>query len=181
MDTELDRLLERSRKGDPDAWSALVEYLQSLVYSVSHRYGLDDDDTADVFMTTFQALYRNLDRLESGQSLPKWVAKTAARDSLRLRRLRGDTADVPLDEIVALEDRNAEREALRADDAYRVRIAMTRVSQTCRDLLSALYEDERSYQEVARQLAVPIGAIGPTRARCLEKLRRLLEEEGFFE
>jgi RNA polymerase sigma factor (sigma-70 family) len=181
-DSELQRLLERSRSGDADAWSMLVAKLQGLVYSVPRRYRLDEDDAGDVFMTTFQALHRNLDRIESGRALPRWLATTAARESLRLARLKSrTTSDVPLEEIVAEEDASAEAEAVRSDDALRVRRALTQMAARCRDLLGALYADEETpYAEIAARLGVPIGAIGPTRARCLDKLRRTLESEGFF-
>ena len=181
-DSELDRLLERSRRGDADAWGTLVERLQALVYSVPRRYRLGEDDAADVFAVTFAALHRNLDRIESGRALPRWLATTAARESLRLRRLaERTTSEVALDEIVAGEDADAEREAVRADDAHRVRTAMARMASRCRDLLSALYsDDDAAYVDVAARLGIPVGAIGPTRARCLEKLRKSMEAEGFF-
>lgn len=182
IDSELDRLLERSRRGDAEAWSALVGRLQGLVYSVPRRYRLGEDDAADVFMASFQALHRNLDRVESGRALPRWLATTAARECLRILRSKDrTTTEVPLEEIVANEDVDAEREAVRADDAYRVRSALARMAPRCRDLLSALYaEEEASYAEVASRVGIPVGAIGPTRARCLEKLRRTMEAEGFF-
>lgn len=181
-DSELQRLLERSRAGDADAWSALVAKLQGLVYSVPRRYRLDEDDAGDVFMTTFQALHRNLDRLESGRALPRWLATTAARESLRLLRLKSrTTSDVPLEEIIAEEDADAEAETVRSDDALRVRRALEGMAGRCRDLLSALYSDEDTpYADIAAHLGMPVGAIGPTRARCLDKLRKMLESEGFF-
>jgi RNA polymerase sigma factor (sigma-70 family) len=181
-DSELQRLLERSRIGDADAWSTLVGKLQGLVYSVPRRYRLDEDDAGDVFMTTFQALHRNLDRIESGRALPRWLATTAARESLRLARIKSrTTSDVLLEEIVAEEDANAEAEAVRADDALRVRRALGQMAARCRDLLSALYtEEDVAYTEISDRLGIPVGAIGPTRARCLEKLRRMLESEGIF-
>ncbi len=181
MDTELDRLLERSRRGDPDGWRALVDRLEAVVYSVPRRFYLGEDDASDVFISTFEALHRNLNRLESGRSLPKWVATTAARESLRILRLRNETADVPLDDIVAAEDRDAEEEAVKSDSAFRVRDCLSRMSRPCRDLLAALYDEETTYQNVADRLSLPLGAIGPTRARCLEKLRRMLKSEGFFD
>ncbi len=181
-DPELDRLLERAQKGDADAWTALVSRLQDVVYSVPRRYRLGEDDAADVFMATFESLLRNLDRIESSRALPRWLAVVAARESQRLRRLKDRTVtDVPLDEIVAEEEASAEQEAVLADDGYRVRSAMARMAPRCRQLLGALYgEEEASYAEIAARLGVPVGTIGPTRARCLERLRRTMEEEGFF-
>ena len=181
-DSELDRLLERSQRGDADAWESLVARLKDAVYAVPRRYRLDKDDAADVFMATFQALHRDLDRIASGRALPRWVAVVAARESARLRRLKDRTVtDVPLEEIVAEDDAGAEREAIRADESFRVRAAMARMAPRCRELLATLYAEEgTSYAEVSERLKMPIGAIGPTRARCLERLRKMMEEEGFF-
>ncbi len=181
-DSDLDRLLERAQRGDAEAWSGLVARLQGLVYSVPRRHRLGEDDAADVFMASFEALHRNLDRIESGRALPKWLGVVAARESLRILRLKDrTTTDVPLEEIVAQEDAGAEEEAIRADGAYRVRAAMARMAPRCRDLLGALYsEEDTPYADVAKALGIPVGAIGPTRARCLEKLRRMVEAEGFF-
>lgn len=182
FDSDLERLLLRCRRGDADAWATLVARLQNLVYSIARRYGLNEDDSGDVFMTAFQALHRNLDRIESGRALPKWLATTAARESLRLKRLRSRTDnDAPLEEILASDDRDAEAEAVRADSAERVRLALDAMPGRCRDLLHALYDaTEAAYTEISGRLGIPIGAIGPTRARCLEKLRKSLEKDGFF-
>lgn len=181
-DSKLDRLLTRAREGDATAWGELVASLQGLVYSIPRRYRLGEDDAADVFMTSFQALHRNLDRIANGRALPRWLATTAARESLRLRRLHArTTTDVPFEEIVAGEESDAEHEALRADDARQVQGALGRLASRCRDLLRALYaEDEVPYAEIAARLGIPVGTVGPTRARCLEKLRRTMELEGFF-
>jgi len=152
------------------------------VYSIPRRYRLDEDDAADVFMTCFQTLHRNLDRIESGKALPRWMATTAARECLRLARIKDrTTTDLPLEEIVANEEASAEAEALRSADAMHVRQVLGQMASKCRDLLQLLYADEDTpYAEIASRLGIPLGAIGPTRARCLEKLRKLMEADGFF-
>lgn len=155
--------------------------LQGLVYAIPPRYGLGGDDADDVFLATFEALHRNLDRVGGGRVLPSYVATVATRESLRVRRLTSRTAEVPLDELLAADDRDAEAEALKADEAYRVRSTLARMASGCRALLEALYaDDDPTYETVSARLGVPIGTIGPTRARCLNKLRRMLENDGFF-
>lgn len=185
---DLSGLLARCRKGDSRAWRELVDRFQSFVYSIPRRMGLSEEDAADVFQTTFIALHRSLDRLETAEALPKWLAVTAAREAARTRRLgtripvaaRSDD-DRPLDEVIAAEERTAEEESIAACEADLVRRAVQSMSGRCADLLGALYlEEERAYQEIADRLGMPIGAIGPTRARCLEKLRQMLVKEGFF-
>ncbi|MFI5385098.1 MAG: RNA polymerase sigma factor, partial [Fimbriimonadales bacterium] len=82
----MDDLVRRCLKRDHEAWSRLIGRFQGLVYSIPKRYGLSEEDASDVFQTTFQALLRNLDRIEDAKVLPKWLAVTASRESLRLKR-----------------------------------------------------------------------------------------------
>lgn len=184
--SDVERLVARCRKQDSEAWAKLVTEFQALVYSIPRRYGLGEDDAADVFQNTFQALFKNLDRIESGQALPKWLAVTAAREAMRLKRVSKrtlSTEDGPLglDELVASEEASAEAEAIRSDAGYRLRRAIGAMQARCRDLLTVLYlEEEESYAVVGERLGMPVGAIGPTRARCLEKLRKTLEAQQFF-
>src|SRR4051812_20536767 len=84
---DLDDLVQRCIKRDAQAWSRLVERFQNLVYSIPRRYGLNEEDAADVFQTTFQALLRNLDKIEAARTLPKWLSVTASRESLRVKRI----------------------------------------------------------------------------------------------
>jgi RNA polymerase sigma factor (sigma-70 family) len=181
------KLLDRCRRGDQTAWTELVERLQSLVYSIPRRHGLNEEDANDVFQATFLALYRSLDRIDNAQTLPKWVAVTAARESYRVRRLAGRYATVPADEDRTLEDlvadidQSAEERAVEAVDSDHVRNGLLKLGGRCKVLLELLYsDDEASYQEISEQIGMPVGAIGPTRARCLDKLRKILENNGFF-
>lgn len=182
---ELDRLLERCKRGDAEAWSRLVDRFQALVYSVARRYGLSSDDAADVFQISFQSLYGALDRIESGLALPRWLAVTASRECLRILRTAGRTVaseERTLDEIVADEEADAETTAIAADRARRLREGLAELADRCRDLLTLLYlHEELPYTEISSRLGMPVGAIGPTRARCLEKLKAILGRRGFFE
>lgn len=184
---DLPRLLQRCRQGDSVAWGELVEQLQRLVYSIPKRMGLNDDDANDVFQATFLALYRSLDRIDNAQTLPKWVAVTASRESMRLRRIGARTVssggpdERGLEELVADEDAGAEATALQAVETSEVRQALIKLGGKCQTLLTLLYADEEaSYLEVSEKLTMPVGAIGPTRARCLEKLRKILLASDFF-
>ncbi|MCW5943898.1 MAG: RNA polymerase sigma factor [Fimbriimonadaceae bacterium] len=182
---DLQRLLARCRRGDSRAWSELIERFRSLVYSIPRRMGMGEDDAGDVFQATFVALYRSLHAIEDGQALPKWVATTAARESYRVRRLSGRYVTVDddaraLDEVLQDDEERADETAIRASEADWVRQGVRGLGAQCRDLLTALYVEGLAYQEVVTALGIPIGSIGPTRARCLEKLRRTLEAEGFF-
>ena len=183
---DLDDLVKRCIKRDSHAWSRLVERFQNLVYSIPRRYGLNEEDANDVFQTTFQALLRNLDRIESAKTLPKWLSVTASRESLRVKRISqrsvgAEDRGMDLDTLVDLEEQSAEENAIQAERAELVRRFTSELNERCRELLTMLYlEDDPSYQEISEKLKMPVGAIGPTRARCLDKLRKKLEDVEFF-
>src|SRR5438045_3013413 len=110
---DLEDLVRRCLQRDQHAWSRLVDRFQNLVYSIARRYGLNDDDSADVFQTTFQALLRSLDRIESAKTIPRWLAVTASRESLRVKRLssRSISAEdrgIDLETLIDQEDQSAE-------------------------------------------------------------------------
>ena len=179
---EVRRRFERAKKGDARSWDALVDHFQNLVYSVARRTGLDANDASDVFQLTFVALYKNLDRIENPETLAKWLSVTASRESLKLKRVSAryvhEQEDGPsLDDTLADEEDSAERQATDAVEAEYWRLAVQRLGGRCEQLLSALYFDERSYEEITADLGIPMGAIGPTRARCLEKLKKMYQAE----
>lgn len=180
-------LVARCRGGDQSAWTTLVRRYQRLVYAVVRRVGLDEHAAADVFQTVFSRLIAHLPRIADPGRLQAWIVTTAKREAL-LQRSRGQrqvsltpTPDAdgeqgpdwdPADEALLPE------EALDAlQQAHRVRHALDRLDERCRTLLTLLFtdSDERTgYDEVARRMGTPVGSIGPTRARCLGKLRQLL-------
>jgi RNA polymerase sigma factor (sigma-70 family) len=134
-------------------------------------------------MATFQLLYQNLDRIEHAVTLPRWLAVTASRECLRLIRNRKVDASTSLDleSVIASEERSAEKNAILAVQSEEVRNGLDALDARCRRLLGLLYLDEEDprYDEISEKLGMPIGAIGPTRARCLEKLRKILVSRGF--
>ncbi len=181
---DLDRLVLRCRRGDSGAWERLVRHFEALVYSTARRAGLAADDAEDVFQATFLALYRTLDRIEDARALPKWLAVTAARESVRVARLRGrwvqEGDEKGLDETIADEEARADVVAAQSLEARRLRQGLASLGGRCEQLLAALYFEELDYKAIQERLGMPVGAIGPTRARCLQKLKGLLAKAGFF-
>ena len=179
-------LVKRCRAGDATAWAALVQRFQRLVYAIAMRAGLDEHAAADVFQTVFSRLLAHLPRLAQPERVQAWVVTTAKREALRQRRqaqrhpslTRADDAegegleDRLVDESPPVEDALAELQQLDL-----LRAGLDRLDQRCRDLLMLLFTDDDAapvYDEVARRLAMPVGSIGPTRSRCLGKLRKLM-------
>lgn len=183
---EIGTLLRRCREGDHVAWKRLVDRFQGLVYSIAKRTGLSTDDCADVFQSTFVALHKNLDRLEEPAALPKWIAVTASRESLRLKRVNSrattkTSEHQTLDELVADEEDLADQAAIQALESELLHQSVSELAEKCRELLSLLYfADDVSYQEVSEKTGLAMGSIGPTRARCIEKLRTIVARKGFF-
>ena len=184
---DLTRLVGRCRRGDAEAWHEMVDLFSEHVYSVTRRYHLSPDDAADVFQATFTSLFQRIDHIEDPLTLPKWLAVAASRLSLRTKRLNSRTVPVNNDEAglvetLASEESNAEEEGVKSAEAWAVREAIAQVGGKCTPLLTLLYlEDDLSYDQISASLGIPVGAIGPTRARCLQKVRKILIEEGIFE
>lgn len=183
LDPELDeRLVARCRAGEPRAWEALVRRHQRLVYGVARSYRLSDEDLGDVFQEVFAALLRALERLRDGRALVRWLSVTTDRiartTALKRRReeassrVPGGTPGDPFEHLadpgepVGADLERLEREAT-------VRMALATVPERCRRLLQALYYEDPvpGYAELAERLGVPIGSLGPTRARCFEKMK----------
>jgi len=177
-------LVERCRRGDGSAWRLLVERYQRLVYTVARRADLDEHAAADVFQTVFARLLDALPRLREPERLQAWIVTTAKREAL-LQRARGArmVSMTPIDEANESAWDVADESAL-PDELLeelqlleRVRRGIERLDPRCRELLLMLFPPDDApppYEEIARRLGIPVGGIGPTRARCLAHLRTLV-------
>ncbi len=170
-------LLDACRRGDDAAWTMLVERHGGLVRAIPRRYGLPASDADDVTQATFLALHRSIDRVRDGQALPAWLMTTAHRETWRIGRERGRRLDLARD----FENVQHPAEDVLADgeDQALIRRAMEQLEDRCRTLLERLYAADRPpYETIAREFEMPVGSIGPTRARCLDRLRRIAERLG---
>ncbi|HSQ73683.1 MAG TPA: sigma-70 family RNA polymerase sigma factor [Rubrivivax sp.] len=188
QDLSDDALVQRCRQGEQAAWSTLVRRFQRLIYTIPRRAGLSDDQAADVFQISFQRLHEHLDRIEDASRVRAWLVTTAKRETLRLlqeaRRFvalagsGGDDEDA--DPLAAVPDpaplQDAQLSALQ--ESHRLREAVDRLDPPARQLVELLFlqEEPLPYAEIARRLGIPEGSIGPTRARCLAKLRNVLQK-----
>jgi RNA polymerase sigma factor (sigma-70 family) len=171
-------LLNACREGNQGAWDSLVERYGRMVYSIPRRLGLSAEDADDVFQTVFSTLLKHLDTIADPASLPYWLMTTTRRESWRVGRQNGRFTD--LDES-ALDDREPVGAAVEQYERdLIVRDAMERLDTRCRRLLTALFLDpsEQSYQSIAEEFGMPVGSIGPTRARCLRKVQTILRDLG---
>lgn len=158
---------------------------QRLVYSVPLRCGLSPEDAEDVFQTVFLRLVQNLESLRDEGSLTAWLMTTARRESWRIGagRRKKESRETSLEPGEKLPDGDLlpEAEAVRTVEEQLVRAGLAELDERCRRLLEWLYRSDPPvpYAEAARRLNVPTGAIGPTRARCLQKLKKILLRNGF--
>jgi RNA polymerase sigma factor (sigma-70 family) len=170
--------------GDARAWDLLVKRFAGLVWSICRAHRLSAEDAADVSQLTWLRLLENLDRIRDPRRLPGWLATTCRRECLALqRRARSSLAveDDHLDRLLGGVP-GADRKIL-TDDQYAVLWeAFLKLSEWCQRILRTLVidadEGPPSYRQVADQLKVPVGSLGPTRARCLDQLRKLLDSGG---
>lgn len=165
--------------GDQEAWNALVDRFSGLVWSIARAHRLGDADAADVSQTTWLRLVEHLGRLRDPGSVGAWLATTARHECLRLIR----QADRFLYDEDALEtgDQSPLPDALLVAGERQVALwrAIESLGERCQALIRVLMADPApSYDEVAAALDMPVGSIGPTRARCLEQLRRRPEIAG---
>jgi RNA polymerase sigma factor (sigma-70 family) len=169
-------LVSRAADGDQAAWYEIIERYAPLVWSICGRYRLGGADAEDVGQNVWLLLVEQLGKLREPAALPGWLATTTQRECLRV--LRGakkyDRFGPPPEELpLPADDPLIEEEILAAERNAALRAAFAELAPRCRDLLALLIADPpRSYAQISAELKIPVGSIGPQRARCLERLRK---------
>jgi|tagenome__1003787_1003787.scaffolds.fasta_scaffold20397659_2 RNA polymerase sigma factor (sigma-70 family) len=179
-DEDVALLVKRAASGDQAAWDALVARYTNLLWSVARGYRLERTDAADVVQVAWLRLVEHLPTLREPERVGSWLATTVRRECLQLlatRKRRG----TPLDDHVldAVPDRGVpvDHGLLTRERDAQLWAAFERLPDRCQKLLRVLMADPPpAYQDVSVSLDMPVGSIGPTRARCLDRLRRLLSE-----
>lgn len=186
MEESDEALVLACRDGNEAAWEALIIRYQRLIYAIPRRAGLDEDLSAEVFQQVFTKLVENLHRIEQPARIHAWLVTTARRETLNLlgrdkflRNLTGQTEDEHGKRLEITNDGPLPDELLlRLEVQHKIRAAVGKLDERCRKLVTLLFyrSDPMPYAEVASALGVSEGNIGPTRARCLQKLLRLLKD-----
>jgi RNA polymerase sigma factor (sigma-70 family) len=170
-------LVARVGDGDQEAWDELIERYAPLVWSICVRYQLSRPDCDDVGQSVWLLLMEQIGNLREPAALPGWLATTTKRESLRVLRAarRHDHAGLPPEDRMPPDtpDSMIEQDIIKAERDAALRAAFAELPPVCHELLSMLISDPApAYAEVSVRLGMAIGSIGPTRARCLERLRR---------
>jgi RNA polymerase sigma factor (sigma-70 family) len=170
---ELERMVRAARSGDPVAFSTLVDRFSARVRGVARRHRLGAHDVDDVVQTTWLRLLEQGDSIREPRAIGAWLETTARRECLR--SLRGAKREQPAEDPLPAETPGAcaeEQRLVRAEERAALERALRALPARQRELLAILASEvEPSYGEIARELEMPIGSIGPTRARALERLR----------
>jgi RNA polymerase sigma factor (sigma-70 family) len=170
-------LVARVGDGDQEAWDELVERYAPLVWSICVRYRLSRQDIDDVGQSVWLLLIEQIGRLREPAALPGWLATTTRRECLRVLRAgrRYGHEGLPPDDQMPPDPSATmiEQEVIVAERNAALRGAFAELPQPCRELLTLLMSDPApAYAEISARLGMAIGSIGPTRARCLDRLRR---------
>ena len=169
-------LIAKARDGNASAWEQIVNRYARLVVHIANSFFLEREEVRDVAQIVWLRLVEQLATLRDPDALASWLGTTTRNECIRRERLRRrppierkliDLTTAPLPEDVAIEKLDREL----------VRHAFARLDDRCRQLLSVLFADvDGGYAAISATLGMPVGSIGPTRARCLEHLKRMLAE-----
>jgi len=166
-------LVARCRAGEQGAWEALVDRYARYVHAIVVRvYGLDPHAAEDAFQEVFARVFERLDTLRDGEALRPWIAQTARNCAVDALRKAG--REVPVDDVP---DRVDERLA-DLDEALTVHAALDRLSPECHEILDRFFCRDESYRTIGSELALPPGTIASRIARCLSRLRDVLDPAG---
>jgi RNA polymerase sigma factor (sigma-70 family) len=158
-------LVERCLEGDEQAWE--------------HRLGLDEEACSDVFQDVFSIVLKQLPTLKDQESLAKWLITLTRRVSWRIiqsMRRHGQVGQLAME----METETAVSQVVQWERQHLIRTALERLGGRCQELLTLLFlqHDTPNYVEIGRSLDMPVGSIGPTRARCLQKMLAILKHSS---
>ncbi|MBI4468727.1 MAG: sigma-70 family RNA polymerase sigma factor [Acidobacteria bacterium] len=178
-------LIRGCLRGSSPAWEELIRRHQRLIYSIPFKCGLSSDDAADVFQTVCLRLLENLQTLRDERKLVAWIATTTTRECWRVKagkdRIRVSLDDDELDLPQLAESAGISEDLLmHLQRQHIVRTGLERMPERCRKLLHFLFyeKDDWTYEAIAEEMSIPVSSIGPTRGRCLAKLKAELKRMG---
>lgn len=176
--TEVAGLVREAARGEARAWDLLVDRFAGLVWAVARGHGLSPADAADVSQTTWLRLAEHLGRIREPERIGVWLATTARHESLRTfrRAQRQVPVDPSLDLVADTAAPDVDGDLLAEERDATLWRAFESLPPPCKSLLRTLMADPPpTYAEVSEVLGMPVGSIGPSRQRCLQRLRRCAE------
>jgi RNA polymerase sigma factor (sigma-70 family) len=177
-------LVRACRGGDESAWNELVERYQRLIITIPRRAGLSEEQASDVFQEVFLTLFQKLDEIEQPDRIRSWMVTTAKFKTWGIVRGEKGHFTPETEEEMELEMGNlrdssplADEMLIEVEQQHLIRTALKKLEERCRKILSMIYlrDQAASYVEVANEIGVGETSISPMRARCLQKLAKILE------
>lgn len=173
-------LLERAAGGDRDAWAAIVDRFERLLWSVARSFRYDDATAADVVQTVWLRLAEHCGRIREPDRLASWLATTCRNECLSTaRRRKREVTDARISDLVEAQDRGQlagpDERPIEQETYREVLRAFVGLPESCQQLLRLLCTDPPpDYRTISDLIGRPIGSIGPSRQRCLSRLRDLM-------
>jgi len=178
-----ERLVRECIRGNESAWSALIDRYKNLIYSIPIKYGFSADEAADIFQSVCVAMLSELPKLRNPKALPKWIIQIASHKCFHHKRQSQRMTPADPDGDLPEQSTPAEAEHIlrQAEEEQNLRQVLSSLPPRCRELIRMLFYEEpaRPYQIIASELGLAPGSIGFIRQRCLDRLRKRLEEVGF--
>jgi RNA polymerase sigma factor (sigma-70 family) len=165
------------REGDPQALERLVRLLTPVLWQIARASGHEREAAEDVVQTTWAALIRGADAVRDPQAVVRWLTTTARREAWRIGRVgrREDAVESEVLEAATPPAAGPEGAVLADRRAHSLWRHVAELPERCQRLLRVIaFDDRPDYTALSSELAMPVGSIGPTRKRCLNKLRELL-------
>lgn len=176
------RLVGECLRGDETAWTSLIDKYKNLIFSIAVRRGFSRDDATDIFQEVAAQLLSELTRIRKAQALAGWLIQVTSNKCTQWRKRQfRENLDEEAVTTSSSEVESAESLILEAEREQTLRNAMHRATPQCRELIQMLFFENPPlpYQDVATGLGIAAGSVGFVRKKCLERLRRFLEEAGF--
>jgi RNA polymerase sigma factor (sigma-70 family) len=174
------------KNGSKKAWEALIRRFQRLIYTIPRRAGLSDDQAADVFQVVFSRAFEKLDSISQPERIQAWLVTTAKRETLAMLRQGKRTVSIStndddedstpfdIEDESPLPDEMLEQLQLQRQ----LRAAVEQLDPKSREFVKLVFlqDEPMPYSEAAKRLGISEGSIGPTRTRCMEKLRAIIAQ-----
>ncbi|MDQ6936175.1 MAG: sigma-70 family RNA polymerase sigma factor [Actinomycetota bacterium] len=172
------------RAGDQSRMGDLVRAVTPILWHTVRAYRLDTPAAEDVLQSTWVALVRRADSIHDPRAVLQWLIVTARREAWRVssEQRRTEPTEWVGDELVAPSVEQPEARTVQGTQDSALWQNVNQLPERCRQLLRVIaFADQPDYAQIARSLAMPVGSIGPTRGRCLAKLRLLLAADSRWE
>ena len=168
-------------QGEHEAWKELVFRYSSLIYSVAKRAGLSSDDAEDCMQHTWLKLYDHRHKIKEPNKLPGWLITTTTRRAYRMLKHQHKT-QVDIDENRPANKSLPDEELIRFERYAQLEAALEKLDPRCQKIVHFFFNSphDQTYQDIARKLGISPNSLGPTKMRCLKKLREILIEMGYF-